>query len=255
MQLSRVRDLMGKGWGYLLGALEQPGKVPYYAMLPLKGVHFGEFLKLKHSWIKEAGIKTVIDVGAYSGEFASAIHAVLPAAHIYAFEPLEDCHRRLRERLGGNGSLEAFPVAVGERCGTIDFWRSSFLKSSSALPMSKLHQTAFPWSAKNDRITVRLETLDHCIGERDLSSKVFLKIDVQGYEDRVLKGASQVLKRVDYVLVEVSFRPLYEEQAKFHEIYDILLGSGFSYAGNMEQTLSPQDGSILQADALFVRDS
>jgi FkbM family methyltransferase len=246
---------MGKGWGYLLVALEQPQKVPHYAVLSLKGVHFGEFHKLNHFWIKQAGIKTVIDVGAHSGEFSSAIRAVLPAAHIYAFEPLEECHQRLRERLGGNGSLESFQVAVGDHSGMIDFWRSSFPKSSSALAMSKLHQTAFPWSADNDRLTVRLETLDHCIGQRNFSSKVFLKIDVQGYEDRVLRGASQLMKRVDYVLVEVSFMPLYEDQARFHEIYDILLGSGFCYAGNMEQLLSPQDGSILQADALFVRNS
>jgi hypothetical protein len=121
--------------------------------------------------------------------------------------------------------------------------------------MSTLHQTAFPWSAKNERLTVQLETLDHCIGDRDLPGKVFLKIDVQGYDDRVLKGASHLLKRIDYVLVEVSFRPLYEGQAKFHDIYDILRTEGFSYAGNMEQLLSPQDGSVLQADALFVRNA
>ena len=119
--------------------------------------------------------------------------------------------------------------------------------------MSALHQTAFPWSAKNNRITVPLDTLDHCIGERDLPAKVFLKIDTQGYDDRVLKGARRLLRSIHYVLVEVSFRPMYEDQANFHEIYDILRTAGFYYAGNMEQLLSPQDGSILQADALFVR--
>src|SRR6266478_564262 len=119
------------------------------------------------------------------------MHAVVPDAHIYAFEPLEECHKKLRKRLGGNGTLDCFQVAIGERSGTIDFWRSSFAKASSALPMSALHQAAFPWSAKNDRITVQVETLDHCIGDRDLPGKVFLKIDVQGYEDRVLKGATE----------------------------------------------------------------
>jgi hypothetical protein len=58
---------------------------------------------------------------------------------------------------------------------------------------------------------------------------------------------------VDYVLVEVSFRPLYEGQATFHRVYEILLGSGFSYAGSMDQLLSPVDDTVLQADALFLR--
>jgi FkbM family methyltransferase len=253
MQLSRVQDLSGKAWRYLLAALERPGQLPRCSLIPFKGVHFGEFLKLNHAWLKEAGIKTVIDVGAHSGEFSSAMHAVLPEAHIYAFEPLEDCHRKLRQRLGGNGTLDSFQIAVGERTGEIDFWRSSFPKSSSALAMSTLHQTAFPWSAKNERLTVPLDTLDHCIGERDLPAKVFLKIDTQGYDDRVLKGGRQLLKKIDYVLVEVSFSPLYDGQANFHDIYDFLRAAGFYYAGNMEQLLSPQDGSILQADALFVR--
>jgi len=255
MQLSRVRDLMGKGWRYLLAGLEQPQDLPRYTTLPFRHIHFGEFIKLNRVWIKKAGIKTVIDVGAHSGEFSSAMHAVVPDAHIYAFEPLEECHKRLRKRLGGNGTLDCFQVAIGDRRGTVDFWRSSFAKASSALPMTALHQSAFPWSAKNERIEVPMETLDYCIGNRNLPGKVLLKIDVQGYEDRVLRGASEVLKRVDYVLVEVSFRLLYEGEARFHEIYEMLRQSGFFYAGNMEQLLSPEDGSVLQADALFVRDS
>lgn len=253
MPLSRVRDLMGKGWRYLLAGLEQPQDLPRYAALPFRRVHFAEFIKLNHTWVKKAGIKTLIDVGAHSGEFSSAMHAVVPDAHIYAFEPLPECRERLMKRLGGNGTVEHFPVAIGDSSGTIEFWRSSFAKASSALRMSPLHQSAFPWSAKNDRITVPMDTLDHCIGDRDLPGKVFLKIDVQGYEDRVLKGATQVLRRVDYVLVETSFRPLYEGEAQFHEIYDMLRQAGLMYAGNMEQLLSPEDGSVLQADALFVR--
>jgi hypothetical protein len=69
----------------------------------------------------------------------------------------------------------------------------------------------------------------------------------------VLKGSAQILKQVDYVLVEVSFRPLYEGQAVSSQVFDFLLESGFSYAGNLEQLLSPHDDSVLQADALFVR--
>src|ERR1700746_1344766 len=122
MQLSRVRDLMGKGWRYLLAGLEQPQDFPRYAALPFRGIHIAEFIKLNHAWVKNAGIKTVIDVGANSGEFSSAMHAVVPNAHIYAFEPLGSCHNKLRKRLGNNGSLDSFQVAIGDRRGTVDFW-------------------------------------------------------------------------------------------------------------------------------------
>jgi hypothetical protein len=119
--------------------------------------------------------------------------------------------------------------------------------------MSRLHQVAFPWSAGNHPTEVQVRKLDEYSDQMELSSKTLLKIDVQGYEDRVLRGAEQVLQRVDYVLVEVSVAPLYEGQAQFDPIYSFLLQSGFSYAGNLEQMLSPLDGSILQLDALFAR--
>ncbi len=76
---------------------------------------------------------------------------------------------------------------------------------------------------------------------------------MQGYEAQVLNGAKELLKRVAYVLLEVSFRPLYEGQGAFAEIHAFLQSAGFSYSGNLEQLLSPLDGSVLQADALFVR--
>jgi FkbM family methyltransferase len=252
-RFARFSDLVGKAWKYLLSALEQPQQVLYLPLLPLKGVHIGEFLNLNRPWVKQAGINTVIDIGAHAGEFSSAIRTILPNARIYAFEPQPDCYDRLRDKLGRYGSFQAFQVALGERSGQVKFWRSSFSKSSSVLEMARLHQEVFPWSARTVPVSVQLEMLDHYLDRIELTPKVLVKIDVQGYEDRVLQGGMRLLKRVDYLLVEVSFRPLYEGQAHFKEVYDFLVQSGLSYAGNLDQLLSPLDDSILQADALFVR--
>lgn len=249
----RASDLLGKAWAYLLTALRQPAQLLRLPALCLKRVHIGEFLKLNTPWLKNAGVRTVIDVGAHTGEFSSAIRAVVPEVQLYAFEPLPDCCRELRKKLGMNGSLHVFQVALGDENGSVEFWRSSSPKSSSLLRMSNLHQEAFPWSADNHPITVQLLKLDDYEDKMKLASKTLLKIDVQGYEDRVLRGATQVLKQVHYVLVEVSIGPLYEKQAQFHTIYDFLVRSGFSYMGNPEQLVSPMDGTILQVDALFAR--
>jgi len=251
--ISRTSDLAGKAWAYLLTALREPHQLLSLPGVAFKNVHIGEFLKLNQPWLKNAGIKTVIDAGAHAGEFSSAIHAVLPEAKIYAFEPLPDSSTELRKKLGRNGSVRVFQVALGEENGSVDFWRSSFSKSSSVLPMSELHQSAFPWSAENRAITVKLRRLDEYLEQMQLPSKTLLKIDVQGYEDRVLRGAVKLLEHVHYVIVEVSIGQLYEGQADFHAIYDILAPFGFSYLGNLEQLASPVDGTILQVDALFAR--
>lgn len=250
---ARLRDVTQKAWRYALAAAERPQHIPHILHSVLKGAHLADFLNVDLRWIKQAGIRTVIDIGAHTGEFSSAIRAVLPGVSVYAFEPLPDCFQLLTARLQKYPHCRAFQVALGERHGHVTFWRSDFPKSSSVLPMSKLHQDAFPWSANCSPDEVRLETLDDYSREMELTSKVLMKIDVQGYEDRVLQGAALVLKRVDYVLVEASFRPLYEGQATFHRVYEILFASGFSYAGNMDQLLSPLDDTVLQADTLFLR--
>lgn len=250
---SRTSDLAEKAWAYLLTALREPYQLLSLPRLCVNQIHIGEFLKLNQPWLKNAGIKTVIDAGAHAGEFSSAIHAVIPDAKIYAFEPLPDSSTQLRKKLGRNGSVRVFQVALGEENGSVDFWRSSFSKSSSVLPMSELHQSAFPWSADNRPITVKLRKLDEYLEQMQLAAKTLLKIDVQGYEDRVLRGAVKLLEHVHYVIVEVSIGQLYEGQANFHAIYDILAQFGFSYLGNLEQLASPVDGTILQVDALFAR--
>jgi len=249
----RLADLFGKGWGYLTTALQHPGQLLHFPGLLLRGVHPGEFLKLDKAWVRNSGIRTVVDIGAHSGEFSSAICEVLPHVEVFAFEPLPECYDQLLKKFGKNGVVHVFQTAVGDSRGEVQFWRSDFSKSSSLLPMSSLHQSAFPWSARNRPIKVQLATLDDFADKITFGSKSLLKIDVQGFEDRVLRGAQKVLQSVDYVLVEVSLAPLYEGQSEFHTIYDLLLQSGFSYKGNMEQLASPVDGAILQVDALFAR--
>jgi FkbM family methyltransferase len=251
--LARTINVAGTAWKYLLTAAEQPSQFPRTLWMIAKGVNPGHYFKLNSPWIRQAGIRTVLDIGAHRGEFSSAIRALLPEAQIYAFEPLPDCCRELARRFGANGSFEVFPVAIGAAHDRITLWRSSYPKSSSVLPMADLHKHSFPWSAGTTPLAVEMRALDEYLEQLKLTEKVLLKIDVQGYEAQVLNGAKELLKRVAYLLLEVSFQPLYEGQGAFAEIHAFLQSAGFSYSGNLEQLLSPLDGSVLQADALFVR--
>jgi FkbM family methyltransferase len=251
--LARTINLAGTAWKYLLTAAEQPGQFPRTLWMIGKGVNPGHYFKLNSPWIRRASIRTVLDIGAHRGEFSSAIRAVLPEAQIYAFAPLPECCGEIERRFGNDGSFQAFSVAIGATHDRITMWRSSYAKSSSVLPMADLHKHSFPWSAGTTPLAVEMRALDEYVEHLKLSEKVLLKIDVQGYEAQVLKGATELLKRVAYVVLEVSFQPLYEGQGAFAEIHAFLQSAGFSYSGNLEQLLSPHDGSVLQADALFVR--
>ena len=82
---------------------------------------------------------------------------------------------------------------------------------------------------------------------------ILLKIDVQGYEDQVILGATRIMQQVDSIMIEMSFQPLYQGQPLFDEIYQLLISKGFTFAGNMDGLFSPLDGSILQSDGIFIR--
>jgi hypothetical protein len=76
---------------------------------------------------------------------------------------------------------------------------------------------------------------------------------VQGYEANVLAGGPETVRRAVAVIMETSFRRLYEGQPLFEEIYETMRGLGFDFQGNMEQMVSPADGRVVQADSIFVR--
>lgn len=207
----------------------------------------------EYAYVASLGINTVIDVGAHTGEFARMIKSVLPNASVFSFEPLKEEFQRLQQQMQNGSGFRAFNYAAGDRNETVEIHRSSYAQSSSLLPMAQLHKEAFPVSASHMSETVEVKRLDDVLKEFDLRPEIAIKIDVQGYEDKVIAGAPEILARTKAAIVEVSFRELYEGQPLFETIFELLSSQGFKYMGNLYQLLSPLDGSPLQADALFVR--
>lgn len=251
-----ISGLMIKGIEYFSLPFQYPKR-----FLPLLGkvisnrslVHELPRITPQRVWFQKKGIQTVIDVGSYIGSFAYAMRHILPEVQIYSFEPLPDNYESLVKNLSTFGNFQAFNIAIGEQAGEIEFNRSDFNPSSSVLEMEDLHRQTFPHSAHSTLVKVPVARLDDFREKMTLVPPVFLKIDVQGFEEAVLQGAEQVLKQVDFLEIEVSFQSLYSGQALFDKIYQRLVESGFHFAGNFDSMLSPLDGSILQADAIFIK--
>lgn len=204
-------------------------------------------------WYRTMGFNTVLDVGAHIGAYAFALKHILPDAQVYSFEPLPDSFQTLIKNMQRFQQWEGIHTALGETQGTLEFWKNAFSASSSALPMENLHRSTFPQTENSQKVSVPVSTLDEVSARQKWKSPVLLKIDVQGYELAVLHGALQSLHQVDCVICEVSFQPLYKGQAAFAEVYQSMLAAGFKYKGSLENLLSPVDGSIMQADAVFMK--
>jgi FkbM family methyltransferase len=221
-----------------------------------RGIDYEHYRNLRRPWLLDAGIKTILDIGANTGQFARLAHEVFPGAAIYSFEPLPDCFEALKTALPAGADFHPVNCALGREEGTLEFRRARHTPSSSFLKMTKLHEEAFPESTGGQEerpLSVAVRTLDGVAAELPLRENILLKIDVQGYEANVLAGGAATVRRAVAVIMETSFRRLYEGQPLFDEIYETMRGLGFEFQGNMEQMVSPADGRVVQADSIFIR--
>jgi len=244
-----LKQRLAKGWNLLPVLASHPSRIPWL----FEGVTAGRLAALDLPWLQTTNIRTVLDIGANTGQFASTIHHLLPQAAIYAFEPLPECYEAMMQRLGSVPNFHGYRLAIGREDSLVDFHRNDFVQSSSVLPMADLHRQAFAWSAHSTTVQVPMARLDRVLVNSTMAARILVKIDVQGYEDRVLMGGERTIRGADVVMVETSLEMLYEGQASFERVYEIMRGYGFRYAGNMDQLSNPEDGRVLQVDALFLR--
>jgi hypothetical protein len=122
------------------------------------------------------------------------------------------------------------------------------------LPLGETHLGAFPHATERNTISVAMSTLDAVFKDTVLPRPILLKIDVQGYEHRVLLGAVKLLNQVDHVVIEASLRPLYDGETLFGGLVDLLMACGFQFKTTVGRLHDPSNGELLQIDALFERD-
>jgi FkbM family methyltransferase len=203
------------------------------------------------AWIKSLEISTVLDVGANTGQFACFIRKLLPDAHIISFEPLSDCFAELQKTFAGAHKFQAFNLALGDQTGEMEVFRNEYTPSSSLLPMNDLHKENFPFAQKEHAEKIKIAKLDDLA--LAIKGNFLVKLDVQGFEDKVICGGKKTIEQATVIIVEMSTSCLYENQPLFGEIYEMLTGMGFQYYGNFDQLLSPINGRVLQMDGIFLR--
>jgi FkbM family methyltransferase len=238
--------------GRKIARLTQILENPKLFSLWRRGIPIDTFRKLNQHWLTEAGINTIFDIGANVGQFAKLIHEVLPTAMIYSFEPLEDCYEELKKQMQQVDHFEAFKVALSDINGELEFHRNEYSPSSSVLPMADLHRENYPFTAKEYLTKVRSAKLDDIAKDLKIEDNLLIKIDVQGFEDKVIAGGRNIIRRATILILETSFQPLYIGQPLFEDIYDSLK-QGFRYMGALNQNRSPIDGSMLDEDSIFVK--
>lgn len=200
-------------------------------------------------------IDVALDVGANVGQFGGELRRNGYRGVIVSFEPLSTARVRLKEAVGRDPLWKiADQAALGAADGHVDLNIAANSASSSVLPMLKRHSDAAPESVYVGSERVPLRKLDDMAqGYIDDRSKVFLKIDTQGYEDKVLEGGRRTLERSVGLCVELSFIPLYEGQLLYKEMVPRLEALGFELWNLTPALIDANDGRLLQVDGTFFR--
>lgn len=205
--------------------------------------------------LKFLNIDIVFDVGANEGQFGKNIRKQKYQGKIISFEPLTSARKKLLEFANNDSNWYVHEqCAIGDIKGKLNINISKNSVSSSILPINAKHTDAEKDSVYVNQEIVTVYKLDDIVNDYiDSDSKLFLKIDTQGYEKEVINGSEKLLKKTKGVMCELSLVPLYEGQCLWREIVDILDKHGFALWALQKGFTNPKTGQTLQMDGIFIR--
>jgi FkbM family methyltransferase len=196
----------------------------------------------------EAGVqpRTVFDIGVGNG--TPWLYAAFPQAHFVLIEPQREFESALRG-ICGRIDAEYHLVGVGSKEQYLPIYRLlSSPTGSSFLPPNA--DTEQRWGASEKSGELHVVPLDTY---REQPGPFFLKIDTEGFELEVLRGAIKVLEQTDVVLMEVAITKRQEEEPDLVDISTFMKSNGFRLIDFPVLTQQARGGPLLYVDVAFAR--
>lgn len=186
--------------------------------------------------------KVIFDIGAADGAWARFALGVFPEAHIVCFEPLAERVSALTQlESESKGRVRFLSLGVGDADADLQMGVSESLFDSS-----------FAYGAAHSR-TVSVRTLETLLHTKGLELPSFVKIDVQGFEKRVIDGGPSVFAHADLVLMECQFLPFCEDMRTLDQTIAHMSAIGFIPYEFVDLLRRPLDGAMGQCDIMFVK--
>ena len=192
----------------------------------------------------------VIDIGANIGQWISAFMMFASVGRIEAFEPNPEVFELLRGRLGNRPDTHLHQFALGEEQATsvLNITQGSGL-SSLLVPSDTIRVQYAPSAEIVRQLPVRVVPLDQALTGETIVD--LMKIDVQGFEHSVLRGARETLKRTRAVLIETNFVSHYVGDGSFGSLFNHLTEIGFDF-WDVSSPYRGKEAQALWADAVFI---
>jgi FkbM family methyltransferase len=196
----------------------------------------------------------VIDVGAHRGKYYRLLREDVGfAGPVLSVEPIAELAAALEQRARREPGWRISRCALGASSGSARLnvmVRSDF---SSLLEPSEAVTGKFSGANAVSRTEeVALRTLDELMDGDGASQRLYLKLDTQGYDLEVLRGAARTLERVVALQSEISFLPIYAGMPAWRESIERIAALGFAVSGIFAVSRDPAL-RLVEADCVFVR--
>jgi FkbM family methyltransferase len=199
-------------------------------------------------------INMVLDVGANIGQYGEELREIGYKGKIVSFEPLSTAFKTLIKRSEGDPAWDVHNFALGDKNETASINIAGNSYSSSLLDILPSHIKSAPESVYIGHEEIKVKTLDDIYSDIvSESDRVYLKIDTQGFEENVLRGAEGSLESIDTIQLEMSLTPLYQDGLLFDEMYGLLCQKGYALVALEPGFTDEETGQLLQVDGIFHR--
>jgi len=204
--------------------------------------------------LKDYRIDLVLDVGANTGQYARQLRELGYKGRIVSFEPLSSAVAELRRAAAYDANWQVRNHACGAENGKREIRVAANSQSSSFLPMKAEHLDAFPDSCYIGTEVVEIKRLDTIFEEvAGPEAKIWLKLDVQGFEAAVVEGSSGCLERIRAIQAEVSLQAMYEGETTLIDFLPLMAQKGFLLVGLETYLSDPSTSHLLQVECIFRR--
>ncbi|MBN2566121.1 MAG: FkbM family methyltransferase [Candidatus Eisenbacteria bacterium] len=180
--------------------------------------------------LPDCQMDVILDVGANVGQSAKLFMRRFPASQILCFEPAGNTYRRLQQVVRGNENVRCFRLALGDTSGTTHLVHEGFCENYHVLGEAR----------QVDQLEleeVDMVTLDDFCRDRAIGHVNYLKIDTEGWDLHVLRGAERMLReqRVDLVQVEAGMNPANDTHVPLEDLKRHLERRSYYLFGLYEQ--------------------
>lgn len=206
--------------------------------------------------LKRFRIDCVIDVGANEGQFVARIREQGFKGSIFSFEPVTLAFNKLSDVMAKDKKWIGKKLAMGAAQGKAEINVSQHTSFSSILETTEFAKENWDSARTVAKESIDVSTLDLQLLEGTFGSckSVLLKIDTQGYDLEVMKGAGDLIKKCVVIYCEVSFRAVYLGSPSYDQVFEFFAEKGFFPAAIYPITRT-SDLALNEVDVFFVRRS